>query len=334
MGARFDEPRQHLPLAELDRVVLEPILSPLPTVVEAVRDVMSDRPPTVLTLWQRRMLRATMPRRELRALTAFRPTAVPSDGGPNELLETVAGAAMRDELERLAASDADQLGLTIEQATKAGRPTAPWMVVHRDPGGWLEDYIGALRRVWAELQPQWWRGRGRLEREIDRIQGASDTHTGAEVLIDAEIPGRIEDGQLALPSHTDQSGRLRVAGTLQLVPLLAARPAGSWGDDDADRLLSVRYPLPAEGVTADEATSPESLDALLGGPRAAILLALEQPLNPGRMAEQLFLTPSGVTHHLSALEAAGLVTRTREGRNVLVRRTDRANALLALYDLV
>ena len=330
----MNEPRQHLPLAELDRVVLEPIVSPMPTVVEAVRDVMSDRPPAVLTRWQRRMLRTTLPRRDLRALTAFRPTAMASDGGPNELLETSADATMADELERLASTDPDQVGLTIERAAKAGRPTAPWMLVHRDPVGWLEDYLGALRRVWAEVQPHWWRGRGRLQREIDRIQGASDRRTAAEVLTDAEMPGQARDGNLVLPSHTDQSGRLQVAGSLRLVPLLAARPAGGWGDDHADQLLSVRYPLPAERDTADEVAAPGSLEALLGGPRVGILLALEQPLSAGRVAQRLFLTPSGLTHHLSALEAAGLVTREREGRQVLVRRTNRASALLALYDRV
>jgi predicted MarR family transcription regulator len=35
---------------------------------------------------------------------------------------------------------------------------------------------------------------------------------------------------------------------------------------------------------------------------------------------------------VNALESAGLVTRDRSGRNVLVRRTARGEALLDLYD--
>jgi DNA-binding MarR family transcriptional regulator len=41
--------------------------------------------------------------------------------------------------------------------------------------------------------------------------------------------------------------------------------------------------------------------------------------------------PSAATHHVTALEAAGLVTRERSGRHVLVRRTARGDALLELY---
>ncbi len=42
--------------------------------------------------------------------------------------------------------------------------------------------------------------------------------------------------------------------------------------------------------------------------------------------------PNMVTHHLRALEAAGLITRTRQGRNVWVRRSARGTQLAALYE--
>lgn len=332
MTVQQDQPRQRLLLACLDEVALVPVLSPMPTTVEAVRDVVSDRPPAVLTAWQRRALRATLPRRALQALSAFRPTAMPSDGAPNPLLEASPGASMREETDRLAASPAEQLGLAHELATKAGRPTAPWMLLHRNPAGWLEDYIAGLELVWAEVRPHWSTARNRLEREAERLQAVSDHGAGGHLTVHGGLPAPTENGDLVLPSHTEASGRLRVSETIQLVPLLANHPAGSWGDDYGDRLLSIRYPLPVHRDTHGEAPPPDSLEALLGGQRAVLLLMLEQARNPGQMAAQLFLTPSGVTHHLSALEAAGLVTRTREGRRVVVRRTDRAIALLALYD--
>ena len=81
-----------------------------------------------------------------------------------------------------------------------------------------------------------------------------------------------------------------------------------------------------------QASASESLEALLGGPRAAILVALTTPKHPGQLAEQLFFAPSSVTHHLAALEAAQLVTRERQGRHFLVKRTARAAAVLALYE--
>jgi len=42
--------------------------------------------------------------------------------------------------------------------------------------------------------------------------------------------------------------------------------------------------------------------------------------------------PSAATHHVSALAAAGLVLRDRSDRSLLVRRTARGDALVALYD--
>ena len=74
------------------------------------------------------------------------------------------------------------------------------------------------------------------------------------------------------------------------------------------------------------------LSALLGGPRATILRSLDRPTSIGRLADLLFAVPSAATHHAAALEAAGLVARERRGRHVLVRRTPRGSALLALYD--
>lgn len=305
----------------------------MPTLVEAVRDVVTDRPPAVLTRWQRRGLRTALRRKDARALSAFRPTKAPSPGGPNPLMEASAGAGLNEELEQLAATDPDALGLAIERAMQAGRPTEPWQVVHRDPSRWLQDYLAALRLVWTEVEPLWLSASAWLDREAERLQVASERHAGSDVVKQLEMPGRIEGSDMALPSHTQDSGRLRVGSSLQLVPLIATAPAGGWADDYADVILTLRYTIPprVREHTAEPAAS-ESLEALLGGPRAAILVALTTPKHPGQLAEQLFFVPSGVTHHLAALEAAQLVTRERQGRHFLVKRTARAAAVLALYE--
>ena len=333
MSGGDPRPQQRLSLSDLDVVVLDPVVSPMPTLVEAVRDVVSDRPPAVLTRWQRRGLRRGLRRSHARALGAFRPTTAPSPGGPNPLMHASGGACLSEELEHLAATDPDALGLAIERATQAGRPTEPWQVVHRDPSRWLSDYLAAVRLVWTELEPLWLSASAWLDREAERLRVASARHAGSEVIKQIEMPGQLEDSDLVLPSHTQDSGRLRVGSSLQLLPLLAAKPAGGWGDDYGDVILTLRYTIPSRVREQDpQRSEPESLEALLGGPRAAILRALEAPKNPGQLAKQLFFAPSGVTHHLAALEAAKLVTRERQGRNFLVQRTARATALLALYD--
>jgi DNA-binding transcriptional ArsR family regulator len=80
---------------------------------------------------------------------------------------------------------------------------------------------------------------------------------------------------------------------------------------------------------ADE--PPDAFEALLGWQRARILKGLDVALRPGQIAEALRMVPAGATHHLSRLEAAGLVIRKRRGRHVVVERTARGSALLELY---
>ncbi|GAB2886825.1 hypothetical protein GCM10027074_64120 [Streptomyces deserti] len=47
------------------------------------------------------------------------------------------------------------------------------------------------------------------------------------------------------------------------------------------------------------------------------------------LARRLGVTPSAVSQHLRVLHAAGLVTRTRDGRHVLYRRSPLGDQLAA-----
>lgn len=80
---------------------------------------------------------------------------------------------------------------------------------------------------------------------------------------------------------------------------------------------------------SDHATG---LDALIGAPRAEILRRLDAVLTAGELARNMLYTPSVITHHLTAMERAGLVTRERRGRQVLVHRSPRGTSLLRLYE--
>jgi DNA-binding MarR family transcriptional regulator len=73
------------------------------------------------------------------------------------------------------------------------------------------------------------------------------------------------------------------------------------------------------------------LAALIGQQRARLLLALDRPRTIGELAQTLIAVPSAATHHVDALQAAGLVRRRRCGRCVLVSRTRRGSQLVALY---
>lgn len=86
--------------------------------------------------------------------------------------------------------------------------------------------------------------------------------------------------------------------------------------------MSSPHPLPAVSSL---------LEDLLGGRRALILEQLDAPASCGEIARALDTVPAGATHHLRTLEAAGLVVRRRNGRRVMVERTERGSELLALY---
>ena len=131
-------------------------------------------------------------------------------------------------------------------------------------------------------------------------------------------------------NHSPTGPRTLPETGLVLMPLVAGR-AGSIVDVAGSTMRRVGYPVPSmAGLGVDEAPAP-GLEDLLGAPRAQILRALDCPISIGRLAEALRSVPSAATHHVGALEAAGLVRRDRCGRQVLVYLTPRGRALLALY---
>jgi DNA-binding transcriptional ArsR family regulator len=321
---------QVLDLAGVDGIALRPVVSPLPTLLEAVRDVMTDRPPALLDRGERRRWRRELRAADVRALSPFRELgpAPGAAGQPNEVAPCSPGATIGEELARIAAVVPDRLSERIESGHRHGRPTGGWQVVRRQPERWLADYVAALRRLWPWLAPHWRAGAGRIDHEVERLEAARTHRAGSEVL--AQLLGVRAHPKEGLSlfrfaSHSAASGTLTAGATLDLVPLACGPVGAGWADDNADLLLSVRYPAPA--VDADAG----SLEALLGRERAALLRALERPLTAGRLAQRVFLSPSGLTHQARELERAGLITRTRAGRHVRIGRTPRAERLLALY---
>jgi len=156
---------------------------------------------------------------------------------------------------------------------------------------------------------------------------------GAELIVQRYPYCEVVDDELLLPSHSSESGRVRVGASILLHPLLAPVSASGWTDDYADVCLAVRYSLPLTWRAFEGEQPPSaSLEALVGPQRAKILLRLDRAATAGELAEMLYAGPSLASHHLRVLEAAGLITRAREGRKVSVRRTARGTELVALYE--
>jgi DNA-binding transcriptional ArsR family regulator len=253
----------------------------------------------------RRAIRARLRRQDVEAL---RPLASP--GAPPQALVPLARGL----------TFAEQLGIVRERATDA-------------PACWLRAYVDGLRRAWRAIEPVWSRAAPLLDREVERVSVAVARGAGAELIARLLPFGRIDGDALLLPGHTTQGGPVRLRPTLLLQPLIASADSAGWTGNRDGVCLAIRYPLPAVWrLFAGEAPPVARLDALLGHQRARILHALDRPARAGQLADLLQGPPSMVTHHLTALERAGLVTRERDGRHVWVHRSARGSELAAIYD--
>lgn len=82
---------------------------------------------------------------------------------------------------------------------------------------------------------------------------------------------------------------------------------------------SANYDAPAAQLTAASAASvAATLQALATPSRLLILAALRrEPCTPSRLAEQLGMEQSAVSHQLRLLRNLGLVAATRQGKNMV-----------------
>jgi len=74
--------------------------------------------------------------------------------------------------------------------------------------------------------------------------------------------------------------------------------------------------------------SGAALERLLGASRARLLGYLASPATTTQLADRTGLTPGAVSQHLTILYDAGLVDRSRQGREVIYLLTDTGTALL------
>jgi DNA-binding MarR family transcriptional regulator len=78
------------------------------------------------------------------------------------------------------------------------------------------------------------------------------------------------------------------------------------------------------------ARTDDSLDIVLGHHRATILRSLDQPCAVGELADAMFYAPTTLTYHCKMLLDAGLIARERNGRQILLSRTERGSEMLGL----
>lgn len=149
--------------------------------------------------------------------------------------------------------------------------------------------VGGTRALFGELHPSVrWREGGRLD-----------------LAIASEAPVEIDErGLLLVPSVFTWPG----------ICLLSDPPSQPTLTYPARGTATIWQPMPEP--------TRDALRRLIGPTRAAILHALRAPHTGADLAVALGVTPSAVSQHITVLREAGLVASHREGRNVIVQRTD------------
>lgn len=194
----------------------------------------------------------------------------------------------------------------------------------------LNAICDALQRYWqCAMAPHW--HEMRLVLEADMTYRARQLALGGARLLFADMHPNISwrDGAVNVAEMVGHHTVAAAGRGLLLMPsIFAVKPVPPL---DPGEPPSLAYP--SRGIATLWALPPHSeptaLVDLLGKQRARLLQMLDEPLPTVEIARRLGVTPSAVSQHLQVLHATGLVTRARDRRHVLYRRSPTGDQLTA-----
>jgi DNA-binding transcriptional ArsR family regulator len=244
-------------------------------------------------------------------------TSAPTGGGEREFADELADIrGMPDE------EVAEDLA-----AVMAGSP----YVTHLNSPDLPERAASLLEWVWAHTVVPYWPRRHRII-EADIVARTTKLGQGgwAAALTDMR-PGMrwLGEGRLQINAYGNPPRKISGA-ELFFVPVT---PQTGWVAWDEPRRYAVMYPCSGTLAHPDsQLAAPETLAALLGPARAAILALLGTPKTTTQL---VMLTGQGlgsVGRHLKILWDAGLLHRRRAGRSVLYYRSEAGDLLVTIQN--
>lgn len=237
-------------------------------------------------------------------------------------------AELTEELDRVRSTPADQVAAEISRAYPAGVPPVAQPFLD-DPDGALGQVVEQMRAFWdAALAPWWKRISAVLESEI-AARARALVAVGPQAAFTGLHPTVRWDGSaLCVHPTTKASADVQLAGRgLLLVPGVFTWPS-VWPRTDPPWDPALVYPPPGIAeLWEPERPGDEALESLLGRRRARVLLELDRPSSTLELARRMEASAGGVSDHLTVLRRAGLVTRRREGREVIYARTAKGTSL-------
>lgn len=231
-----------------------------------------------------------------------------------------------EELEAVRATPPDRVA--AELAGVPGLPAAVAGRIRADPHAAIARLAGTLQAYWdIALAPHWPRIAALLEADV--LWRSKRLAAGGTAALFEDLHETIawRRGRLTAADPHHHTGSLAGEGLL-LVPAVMTWPGVRKMIEPYQPMLA--YPARAIATLWETGPppSPRALGALIGQTRAAMLTTLTEPCSTTTLAHRLQVTPGAVSQHLSVLLDAGMVTRSRVGRQVLYRRT-RSGDMLA-----
>jgi DNA-binding transcriptional ArsR family regulator len=231
------------------------------------------------------------------------------------------------ELAAVRAATPDAVLADIRAAYQGG--AIPPVLRDTDPRDLADRIADALAAYWhACLRPRWARMHAILRADI-AYRAQVLAQSGARGLF-ADLTPRVRwhDGVLAIRDPTLPDATIEVSGRgLVLVPTLFQRHPGTWLDPGLPP--SLFYPARGRAAVWERADAvvPPPLTELIGASRARLLIRLAEPATTTLLAAEENVTASAVSRHLSALQQAGLLHRSRLGREVWYLRSPLGDSL-------
>ncbi|SCF34217.1 Helix-turn-helix domain-containing protein [Micromonospora mirobrigensis] len=198
-----------------------------------------------------------------------------------------------------------------------------------DPRGLLPRLVDAVR-VWHDeaIAPDWPRLRALLDADV-AYRAAQLAETGAGRFFEQLHPSlRWLGDRVVSDDPFERDFDLRGRG-LALNPTVFTDRRVLWNLLE-DSLPAGAYPVRAVGTLWEVTTPPpgDPLARVIGPGRATLLHLLAAATTTTDLARLSGMSAGNVSQHLAALHAAGLVSRSRQGRHVRYRNTDAAGVLL------
>jgi DNA-binding transcriptional ArsR family regulator len=237
---------------------------------------------------------------------------------------------MEDQVEQVAEMPPQQLHEELEKVWRGDEMPAAAVALTREGVDGPRRLAHALWTYWLfAVEPHWRSIRAVLDEDVVH-RAAELTKRGLNGMIGSlHETVSVQDGLLQIEKLKVECDSASSAA-LVLSPSVFAWPSVTFGTSNGS--INLTYPARGVGVLWQSdgilSTEDDSLGALFGRGRAAILVCLALPHSTTELSLKLGQSPPAVSQHLSVLRRSGLVTSWRSGRSVIYGRTALATSIV------